>query len=248
MPPSEFGLSRRAIGWALLSQAIWLPLLAIAVYDRWPSASPSPASGAEGEAGSVPVSSAPLSLRDLAMASGAPLASPVAATAAVAPGARSSAGLVLHSPAGTAGLTLPPAPAAAAGSAAADPDPDGAAGSPAAAALTQPRAEKSPGPQRDRRAAAPPASRSEAAPAALPASGPAQRAASLSQRLGGPIALRDLSGAPIGSVASLGPGPGGGKPAGGQAVGRGAGAGGFAPGSRPTRVHWAPPPPLPPLP
>jgi len=35
MLPSGSGLSPKAIGWALISQAVWLPLLAIDLHDRW---------------------------------------------------------------------------------------------------------------------------------------------------------------------------------------------------------------------
>jgi hypothetical protein len=35
MLPSGSGLSAKAIGWALLSQAVWLPLVAIDLHDRW---------------------------------------------------------------------------------------------------------------------------------------------------------------------------------------------------------------------
>lgn len=46
MPSNDIGLSPKAIGWALLSQAFWIPLLAIDLHDRWvaqqPEAGPPP--------------------------------------------------------------------------------------------------------------------------------------------------------------------------------------------------------------
>lgn len=117
-PPSgDSGLGRRAIGWALLGQAIWLPLLLIAAHDRWLAPqfrSAAPSQGQEGQAsGTAP----PRSLGDVVQAAALPpsgLAGESAA-ASLAAAAESSAlasgrpGLVLRSSAGSAPRQIPSA-------------------------------------------------------------------------------------------------------------------------------------------
>ncbi len=74
MPPSEPALSRKAIGWALIGQAIWLPLVPIAVHERWFSQQVEASSGADRAAGHGQGMAPPLSLRDVVQ--GSPSTSP----------------------------------------------------------------------------------------------------------------------------------------------------------------------------
>ncbi len=89
MPPSEPALSRKAIGWALIGQAIWLPLVPIAVHERWFSQQVEASSGADRAAGQVQGMAPPLSLRDVVQ--GSPSTSPQ-------PNARPTPPLVLAVP------------------------------------------------------------------------------------------------------------------------------------------------------
>lgn len=250
MPPSDSGLSRQAIGWALVGQVIWLPLVVIAVQDRWLSARPSPASAAVGSTARLPAKASPLSLGDLEAASRTAQGRPDPSAEALSPAAPTSVGLLLRSPGGIAALPagLPPgspqasvaAPGPGPSALAAEP----AGGSPITAGGVQPRPSPQPGQQAERRAA----SRSDASLPALLAGGAPRQSDSLSQLLGGPIGLRDLSRAPIGAVASQRSGSAVGLPAGDRRRGQGAAASAGGPAERPASRVWMPPPPLPPLP
>jgi hypothetical protein len=74
MPPSEPSLSRKAIGWALIGQAIWLPLVPMAVHEHWFSRKGEPSSRADRAAGQGQGMAPPLSLRDVVQ--GSPSTSP----------------------------------------------------------------------------------------------------------------------------------------------------------------------------
>lgn len=250
MPPSDSGLSRQAIGWALLGQLIWLPLVGIAVQDRWLSAPPSRASAAVGSTARLPASASPLSLGDLEAASGTAQRRPDPAAEAVSPAAPSSVGLVLRSPGGIGALPAGlPAGSPQASAVVAGPGPSAlaaepAGGSPITAGGFQPRPSPQPGQQAERRAAV----RSDPSLPALLAGGAPRQSDSLSQLLGGAIGLRDLSRAPIGAVASHRAGSAVGLPAGDRRSGQGAAASAGGPAGRPASRVWMPPPPLPPLP
>lgn len=226
MPPGGSGLSRQVIGWALLGQAIWLPLVVFAVHDRWFSAPPSPAPSAAGSMARQPATASPLSLGDLETESRIPQERSEPAVEAASPSAPSRAGLVLRSPGGIAALSpglpagspQPPAPVAGPGAGPSAEATGLAGGRPVAAGAPQPRLSPRPLQQAERSAAAGPGSRSDASPVAPLAGGGPQRSDGRSQLLGGAIGLHDLSGAPIG------------------------------PAARPDPSLWKPPPPLPPLP
>ncbi len=194
MPTSESGLSRRAIGWALLSQAIWLPLLLIAMHDRWQHAQRSP--GLATQAGETrgpglgPGAAPPLSLGDVIRAA----------------------------PSAAARLSPPPAAAAAAAAAQAkaSPAPGWVLRSPAAAPTPQPPAVSAPTP--GAAAAAAPGRSAPAAQAGVAAPPAAVRPmASPSQLLGGSLGLQDLPAALLQPQAASRSGavavqPGGGVP------------------------------------
>ncbi len=119
MPPSDSGLSRQAIGWALLGQAIWLPVLVIAVHDRWLSGRLPPTSETRSREVQGRAAAPPLSLGDVvnqapppSSARPSPAGSPGQAQAWMPPppgsaAAAGAAGLVLRSPG--SGPVRPPA-------------------------------------------------------------------------------------------------------------------------------------------
>lgn len=170
MPPSDSALSRKAIGWALMGQAIWLPVLLIAVHDRWLSGPLQPASTARSQEaqGRLP---APLSLSDVVKAA------PPAPTSRIAS----------PQPLLPATLRLTPPTAAATGTAA-------RAGWVLRSPAAPPSRPTAVTPHHKPVPAAPAAAPSvPAAPtAAAPQADRSRRGASPSQLLGGTLALRDL--------------------------------------------------------
>lgn len=165
----------RAIAWALLGQVIWLPLVAIAVHDRWlmPPSSPPSAIRSLPAAGSS--SAPPLSLGEVTEASSParqPGGAAVRDTTTVIPAAGPRSGLVLSSAAPQHAIQEVPAKAESSnrlsqvrGAAAEPPEPPGAH-------------HEAVGPR--------PAGSAPVAPRL------SMRRASSSGLLGGPVALRDL--------------------------------------------------------
>ena len=171
----ETGSPHRAIGWALLGQVIWLPLVAIAVHDRWLTASSSPPSAVRSLPSAGSASAPPLSLSDVTMASPSarqPGDAAVRGTATVVPAASPRSGLVLSSAAPQPAIQAAPPKAESSSRA-----------SHAGGAAAEPP--ELPGAHHE-------TARPRPVGSAPVAPGSSMRRASPSGLLGGPVALRDL--------------------------------------------------------
>lgn len=177
MPPSDSGLSRQAVGWALIGQAIWLPVLLIAVHDRWLSGTGRPATTTVSAAAQGRLQAPPLSLSDVVKAAPPPPSSQLAST----------------QPAPSSTLMPPLQTTAAAGMAAAA-GTAGGAGMVLRSPAARPSRPTAGAPDRKPVPAGMPAGRSVPAPgtAAAPQAHRTPQRVSPSQLLGGTLALRDL--------------------------------------------------------